>query len=147
MKKILVVIGCIITVVMIGLLIAIPVSNNIVAKETAKTVVELPIPEKTEYKESISLAGKLVGNGNGMQYFGAILIKSELSLNQLSEYYKGYSNQTSKFTVENQKDQKVQVVEHKNLSFKTDIKTDNFYIVYTWGSNDGLFDELDIRGN
>ena len=147
MKKILVVIGCIITVVMIGLLIAIPVSNNRVAEETAKIINDLPVPEKTECVENASLAGKLVGNGNGMQYFGAILIKSELSLDQLSEYYKGYSNQTSKFTVENQKDQKVQVVEHKNLSFKTDIKTDNFYIVYTWGSNDGLFDELDIRGN
>lgn len=147
MKKILVVIGCIVIVVVIGLLIAIPVSNNCIAKETAKIVNDLPVPEKTKYVESVSLAGKLVGNGNGMQYFGAILINSELSLDQLSEYYKGYSNQTSKFTVENQKDQKVQVVEHKNLSFKTDIKTDNFYIVYTWGSNDGLFDELDIRGN
>ena len=147
MKKVMVVIGCAVTVVVIGLLIAIPVSSNIVAKETAKTIVELPVPEKTVYMESVSLAGKLVGNGNGMQYFGAILITSELSLDQLSKYYKGYSNQISDIFVEKQKEQKIQVVEHQNLSFKTDIESDHFYIVYAWGSNNGLFDELDLRGN
>ena len=147
MKKILVVIGCIVIVVVIGLLIAIPVSNNCIAKETAKIVNDLPVPEKTKYVESVSLASKLVGNGNGMQYFGAILIKSELSLDQLSKYYKGYSNQISDIFVEKQKEQKIQVVEHQNLSFKTDIESDHFYIVYAWGSNNGLFDELDLRGN
>lgn len=36
--------------------------------------------------ESLSQAGKLTGNGNGMQYFGAILIRSELSLEELETY-------------------------------------------------------------
>lgn len=147
MKKILVVIGCIVLVVMIGLLIAIPASNNRVAKETAKIITDLPVPEKTEYVENISLAGKLVGNGNGMQYFGAILIKSELPLEKLVNYYGGHSNQTFDFTVEKQMDKNIPIIEHGNLSFKTEIKSDNYYIVYAWGNNSGLFDELDIRGN
>lgn len=147
MKKILVVIGCIITVVMIGLLIAIPVSNNRVAEETAKKINDLPVPEKTECVENASLAGKLVGSGNGMQYFGAILIKSELPLEKLINYYGGYSNQAFDFTVERQEDKNIPIIEHGNLSFKTEIKSDNYYIVYAWGNNSGLFDELDIRGN
>ena len=40
--------------------------------------------------ESISRAGKLTGNGNGMQYFGAILIRSDLSLEELDAYYSRY---------------------------------------------------------
>ena len=48
-----------------------------------KELCETPLPEKTELIESISRAGKLTGNGNGMQYFGAILIRSDLSLEEL----------------------------------------------------------------
>ena len=33
--------------------------------------------------ESLSEAGRLTGNGNGLQYFGAVLIRSELSLEEL----------------------------------------------------------------
>ena len=48
------------------------------------------MPERTEIIDSVSLAGKLVGNGNGVQYFGAILLKSKLSLNDLEDYYSVY---------------------------------------------------------
>ena len=46
----------------------------------ANELVHFRLPKNTELIESIYKAGKLVGNGNGMQYFGVILIKSELPL-------------------------------------------------------------------
>lgn len=147
MKKILIFMGAAIMVVLIGLLIATPISNDIVAEETAKNMADIPVPEKTEYIESASLAGKLVGNGNGMQYFGAILLKSDLSLKQLVDYYEGYSNKSCKYVVEKQKDQNILAIEHKELTFKADIESDRYYIVYAWGDNHNFFDALDIRGH
>ena len=68
---------------LIGGVISIPLINNHTAYKVEKELCETPLPEKTELIESISRAGKLTGNGNGMQYFGAILIRSDLSLEEL----------------------------------------------------------------
>ena len=72
--------GMLAAVVLIGGVISISFINNNIAYKVEKELCETPLPEKTELIESISRAGKLTGNGNGMQYFGAILIQSELSL-------------------------------------------------------------------
>lgn len=79
MKK-LKLVGILVAVVLIGGVISISFINNNIAYKVEKELCETPLPEKTELIESISRAGKLTGNGNGMQYFGAILIQSELSL-------------------------------------------------------------------
>ena len=89
MKK-LKLVGMLTAVVLIGGVIAIPLINNHTAYKVEKKLCETPLPEKTELIESISRAGKLTGNGNGMQYFGAILIRSDLSLEELDAYYSGY---------------------------------------------------------
>ena len=82
MKK-LKLVGILAAVVLIGGVISIPLINNHTAYKVEKELCETPLPEKTELIESISRAGKLTGNGNGMQYFGAILIRSDLSLEEL----------------------------------------------------------------
>ena len=86
MKK-LKLVGILAAVVLIGGVISIPLINNHTAYKVEKKLCETPLPEKTELIESISRAGKLTGNGNGMQYFGAILIRSDLSLEELDAYY------------------------------------------------------------
>lgn len=86
MKK-LKLVGMLAAVVLIGGVISISFINNNIAYKVEKELCETPLPEKTELIESISRAGKLTGNGNGMQYFGAILIQSELSLKELDDYY------------------------------------------------------------
>ncbi len=73
--------------ILIGGVISIPLINNHTAYKVEKALCEIPLPEETELIESLSQAGKLTGNGNGMQYFGAILIRSELSLEELDIYY------------------------------------------------------------
>ena len=88
MKK-LKLVGILAAVVLIGSVISIPLINNHTAYKVEKALCEIPLPEETELIESLSQAGKLTGNGNGMQYFGAILIRSDLSLEELDAYYSG----------------------------------------------------------
>ena len=85
MKK-LKIVGILAAAILIGGVISIPLINNHTAYKVEKALCEIPLPEETELIESLSQAGKLTGNGNGMQYFGAILIRSELSLEELETY-------------------------------------------------------------
>ncbi len=94
--------------------------------------------------ESISKAGKLVGNGNGMQYFGAILIKSDRTLEELSSYY---SENLSGAMVKAQNSQKIEFIEHEKMSFETPVDSNDYYIVYTFDESSSLFANLDIRAH
>ena len=85
MKKLLITIILIVVIIFLSVLVAAPIVNDNIAKKTANKLVDLPLPSNTEFIETVHIAGKLVGNGNGMQYFGAILIKSGLSLEELKE--------------------------------------------------------------
>lgn len=53
--------------------------NNISAKGIIKDILSLPLPEKTDVAEEFSQAGKLAGNGNGMQFFGADCLHLSIS--------------------------------------------------------------------
>ena len=83
MKQILIIVFFIAIIVSCSALLATPFINDDVSKKTANELADLPLPGNTELIESVHESGKLVGNGNGMQYFGAILIKSDLSLEEL----------------------------------------------------------------
>ena len=97
--------------------------------------------------ESLSQAGKLTGNGNRMQYFGAILIRSELSLEELETYYSDYRSNEWEYLVEIQEGQSIEVIEHKALQFSEEIEDGGYYIVYSWGRGNSLLKELDMRGH
>ena len=136
-----------VAVVLIGGVISISFINNNIAYKVEKELCETPLPEKTELIESISRAGKLTGNGNGMQYFGAILIRSDLSLEELDAYYSGYRSNEWECLVETQEGQSIEGIDHGTLQFAEEIKDRGYYIVYSWGSGNSLLDELDIRGH
>ena len=146
MKK-LKLVGILAAVVLIGGSLSIPLINNHIAYKVEKVLCEIPLPEETELIESLSQEGKLTGNGNGMQYFGAILIKSELSLEELETYYSGYRSNEWEYLVEIQEGQSIKVIEHKALQFSEEIEDSGYYIVYSWGSGNSLLKELDIRGH
>lgn len=145
--KVLAFLIAVVMILIVGLCILAPFMNNRVAEQVAEDLQSIPLPEKTELVEVQSAAGKLVGNGNGMQYFGAILIKSELSLATLEAYYAGYAKEEWECIVEKQDNKAIQVTEHGNLNFETEINSEDFYIVYSWGSNDSIFNEFDLRGH
>lgn len=62
-------------------------ANNGIASHVEKELKDYPLPEDTVFLDSVSIAGKLVGNGNGMQYMGSILVVSDLSEEELYAYY------------------------------------------------------------
>ena len=147
MKKyvISVIIAAIVAVALLaGFIISIPLVNNGSAKDVEKSLTDIALPEDTELVESISEAGKFVGNGNGMQYFGAILVKSELSEEELNAYY---SEKLDGAVAKEQKTQNIEFL-HGFVSFETELdENDNYYIVYCFGSGIFPFSELDIRGH
>ena len=146
MKK-LKLVGILTAVVLIGGVISIPLLNNYTAYKVERALCEIPLPEEAELIESLSQAGKLTGNGNGMQYFGAILIRSDLSLEELDDYYSDYRSNEWECLVETQEGQSIEVIDHETLQFSEEIKGSGYYIVYSWGSRKSLLDELDIRGH
>ena len=146
MKK-LKLVGILTAVVLIGGVISIPLLNNYTAYKVERALCEIPLPEEAELIESLSQAGKLTGNGNGMQYFGAILIRSDLSLEELDACYSDYRSNEWECLVETQEGQSIEVIEHKALQFSEEIKDSGYYIVYSWGSGDSLLQELDMRGH
>ena len=127
--------------------VGIPLANNHYAEQVEKELRETPLPEKTEIIDSVSQTGKLVGNGNGMQYFGAILLKSKLSLNNLEDYYSAYQKNEWSYVVEPQKTQIIEVVEHNRISFSEKVDDEGYYIVYSWGDGPDVLEELDFRGH
>lgn len=150
MKKIKLILGISIGVLlfaMISFMISIPIVNNTIAKKTAQSVKEIELPNKTEYIETFAKAGKLVGNGNGMQYLGGILIKSELPLSELQAYYSRYSETESECIVEKQTGKELSFIEHGTVSLHTDISGDLYYIVYSWGNSNSIYRDLDLRGH
>ena len=146
MKK-LKLVGILAAVVLIGGVISIPLINNHTAYKVEKKLCETPLPEKTELIESILRAGKLTGNENGMQYFGAILIRSDLSLEELDAYYSGYRSNEWEYLVDIQEGQEIEVVDHSTLQFAEQIESKGYYIVYSWGDGNSLLKEIDIRGH
>ena len=63
------------------------IANNCIADSIEKDLRAIELPENTRLVESVSIAGKMFGNGNGMQYIGVILVESDLSPEELEEYY------------------------------------------------------------
>ena len=134
-------------VLVIGGVISIPVVNNNCAYKVEKKLCEKELPERTEFIESISKAGKLSGNGNGMQYFGAILIKSELTLEELKSFYSKYRSNEWEYLVDPQEGQNIAVIDHGPLQFSEKIDSEGYYIVYSWGSGIDFFESVDLRGH
>lgn len=129
--------------------VSIPVVNDLYAKRVADELSALPLPENTRIAEKTSAAGKLWGNGNGMQYMGALLIESGLTLEELEAFYS--ENGPEYCSVSRQSGKEITVTEHGKLGFKTEINSDNYYIVYALGKCDSfiiqLYAEFDLRGH
>ncbi len=139
-----------VAVVLLLFAVGIPVANNAIALGVEKELKRIPLPASTELVESISKSGKLVGNGNGVQYFGAILIKSDLSPEDLDAYYQTYRNASYDCVIAGQLDNRILAIEHGDLAFRHDEYGVGYYIVYTWGdapdwAQDWL--DTDLRGH
>ncbi|UWG96242.1 hypothetical protein LPY66_15230 [Dehalobacter sp. DCM] len=134
-----------------------PIVHNLTLNSFAKQLDNCPLPAKTELIEKESVCGKLNGNGDGMDYFACILIKSDLSLDGVESYYKKCKFRPAK----NRKDYLVDVkikrvnseilddelVEHRDIQFSNlkSVKDYSKYfvvLIYDGGYPAGL----DFRG-
>ncbi len=146
MKKTKIIILCVLAPFILCI-ISIPLINNYQAYKVKNKLQNIPLPEDSVIAEAVSSVGKLVGNGNGMQYFGAILIHSELSLEEIKSHYSSHAESEWKAPrVDNQTSQTINVT-NSPLHFSTTIDNANFYIVYLWEDSNSFFLNLDIRGH
>lgn len=145
MKKIIKIILIIILTLPLAFLLLVPLANNYSAAKVANRLKNIPLPEKTEYIDSVSAAGKLIGNGNGMEYLGAILIQSELSEDDLNQYY---AEEDGDCWVSAQKGKYIDFIEHGTVFFSGDMLPDKqYYIVCAWGEGIEPFTMFDLRGH
>ena len=83
-----------------------------------------------------------------MQYFAAILIKSDLSREGLDKYYANYRKDEWSYQVEIQTDKYIDALDGRwSFSVPDDTVFSNYYIVYSIGKDIGFFSALDIRGH
>lgn len=141
----------IITIILIfGASILIYILNDIIANNTKKELLKVKLPNNTEVVDSISIAGKLTGNGNGMQYLGAILVKTDLSEEELKEYYNQYKKDEFSFLVEKQNSKKLKMIDSGSYWFEKYNENDKekYFTIYSWGSSKNeLLTEFDLRGH
>lgn len=129
--------------------ISIPVVNNLTARGVENYLKKLPLPPETELAASVSRADKFTGNGNGMQYFGAILLRSELTLDELEAFYVQYRRTEWECNLVSQRAPGLDFLEYyEELRFSQyDDEPGNYYIVFSWGDGTELFVSWDLRGH
>ena len=122
----------VIFVLPIVLYIGIVVTNNSIAEKIEKDLVSYELPINTKLVDSISVAGKLTGSGNGMQYMGAILVDSDLSKEELKEHY---SSEFDYIEVNEQETVNLDFIQ--SVSFDADIKLGDktYYSIICWDDN------------
>ncbi len=109
------------------------ITNDILADGIEMDLMEYSLPADTVLEDSMSVAGKLVGNGNGMQYMGSILISSVLNETQLKEYYE---QRFDFIEVHVQEDERLDFLNSPNYSFrkKLDDTEKTYYSITCWDS-------------
>ena len=78
-----------------------------------------------------------------MQYLGGIVIKSDESLQDLQTYYSQYDKEELTYIVEKQDT----FLQHAYIKLNEHVPKESYYIVYSWGYDDSIFSELDLRGH
>lgn len=100
-----------------------------------------------EILESQSVCGKLNGNGNGMEFFAAVLVTAsqeelEMRISDLAEKY-----EVVEYVPQTEAKIDMKYLEHKSLSYDHENYTDGeYYTVYIYDSGLNSF-PLDVRGH
>lgn len=124
----------------------VPLGNNYKLNKQEIELIKIELPTNTQFIEAQSVCGKLNGNGNGMNYLSTILIRSNLSLTELKNYYSNY-----KVMNQNSAEFENDCLEHDSIMYSklkniTDYK--HYYVVYTFTSAEfGSIWEMDLRGH
>lgn len=143
-------VGWIVLVVVVAVFIGVPISIQIVNDASARHIetqlLDLPLPEGAERTASMAQAGKLDGNGNGMQYLGAILIRSDENVVELKDFYSAQADATGLWLSATPAEDFNGY--HGADGFLAHSGESGTFIVSAWGNGPGeFFEVLDIRGH
>lgn len=116
------------------------------------------LPQNITLVESKTICGKLNGNGNGMDFLACILVKSDLSLEEIQQYYNGIAFKTVKNDANHKVIKQVlhvkgnkletEYLQHGSISFNTLNASQGYsksYIVLIYDG--GYSADFDIRGH
>jgi len=81
--------------------------NDRIAESLTDALLAVPLPPETKLLDSQTIAGRQYGNGNGMQYFGMLLVSSDLSADELLSHYKSHLPDAESLDVERQESQMI----------------------------------------
>ena len=109
--------------------VSIRVVNNGMARSLEKRLMNCELPPDSELIDSASVAGKMEGNGNGMQWFGIVLIKSQMTEDALREWYKNQLVTGENEVISVLKQETSKVFEYGRWRFKNYSDEENCYQV------------------
>ncbi len=108
--------------VIFSLQIGIQIINNKRADSIRIDLLAIPSPDYTVVEDSLSVAGKQFGNGNGMQYTGIVLVQSLKNKEYLEDYYNDYYSECEVKLLE--------LSEYKNVfEHISNSKTESFFVI------------------
>lgn len=144
------VIMVVLAVVLLVMGLAVPIANNAVAMGVAREMKALSLPADTSIIETTSLAGRFNNPADSVQYFGALLIKSDHPIEELRAHYAEYNEDLRvTYRVEPQSGQDIAVLGDTDLAFRETVGDDGYYIVYairTGGNALQWWLDMDVRG-
>ena len=123
--------------------------NNFILYKLDRTAVNIISSNPDlEILDKVSCYGKLNGNGNGTQFFGAFLVyaKSKTAMesvvNEMLLHF-----EIADFAQQDNNEIHVKYLEHRNLQFTfTDDMHDSYYIIYYFNSRHPLSNKFDLLG-
>lgn len=130
-KRVFIILLIVIFVLPIVFYVGVVVANNHLADRIEKDLIAYELPKNTQLIDSISIAGKLTGNGNGMQYMGSVLVVSDLSEEELKTHY---SSCFEYVEVRKQQTEQIDFINSNNYSFTDFVKSDEkqYYSITCW---------------
>lgn len=126
-----------IAVFLLVVALAIPVINNAIGLAEEKRLKDLPLPDGADLISSVSSVGNLTNVTRNVQYFGAILVQSNLSKSEISAHYNQYREGAFDCIVEDAEGARdlLSTLDLGGIdsAFSVDAVQDDWYLVYSWG--------------
>lgn len=135
-------------VVAVLLFASVPIVNDWTAAQVRADLEKLPLPANTVRVDALSHAGRMTGNGNGMQYLGAILLQSDLPIEAVESHYAPFRADRWDCIVAEYDGGPLEFIDIGQLSFSAAIDAaKQYYVVYSWGSGLAFYKDVDLRGH
>lgn len=140
----------------IGLFVLAMNYNSYVLIKFSSQLFEMDLPEGVHVIEKYKVKGKLNGNGNGMDFFACILVKTDRSQEELRDYLNNQKFIPAKnheiVETEVIKLQSIQLktkyVEHEEIEFETlknEVNFNDYYVLIIYDG--GYSADFDISGH